>query len=167
MDSKTNDIGVDSMRNIEKQLLLGTIDGKWRDHLVTLEHLRSVVGIRSHAQRDPLNEYKTESFELFEIMLESLRTDITKQLAHVQKQTPEQQRAILQQQIQNAIEQGMDIEDIKAQVKEAYGIDIELQPAPEDGFNPEDPDTWPPLARNDRCLCGSGKKYKHCHGAHD
>ena len=165
MATKIEGIGVDNIRGAEKQLLLGTIDRKWREHLITLEHLRSVVGMRGYAQRDPLNEYKTESFELFESMLEGLRSDITAQMARIQPQSPEQQIAALQAQIQSAIEQGMDIDEIKARVKEAYGVDIELQ-APEDtGVDADDPTTWPPLSRNDECLCGSGKKYKHCHGA--
>ena len=165
MSTKIENIGEENIRNAEKQLLLGTIDRKWREHLITLEHLRSVVSMRGYAQRDPLNEYKTESFELFESMLEGLRSDITSQMARIKPQSPEQQMAALQAQIQAAVEQGMDIDEIKARVKEAYGIDIELQ-APEDaGVDPENPSTWPPLSRNDQCLCGSGKKYKHCHGA--
>lgn len=165
MAKKIEGIGAENMRNAEKQLLLGTIDRKWREHLVTLEHLRSVVGMRGYAQRDPLNEYKTESFELFESMLEGLRTDITGQMARIVPQSPEQQMAALQAQIQAAAEQGMDIEEIKARVKEAYGIDIEMQAPADTGIDTEDPSTWPPLARNDECLCGSGKKFKHCHGA--
>ena len=165
MAAKIEGIGEENIRNAEKQLLLGTIDRKWREHLITLEHLRSVVGMRGYAQRDPLNEYKTESFELFESMLEGLRTDITSQMARIQPQTPEQQMAALQAQIQGAVEQGMDIDEIKARVKEAYGIDIELEAPADAGIDKDDPTTWPPLSRNDQCLCGSGKKYKHCHGA--
>ena len=86
------------MRSIEKQVLLQTIDGKWREHLLTLEHLRSVVGFRGYAQRDPLNEYKTEAFQLFESMLDSLREDVTRMLAQVRPLTEEEQAAILAQQ---------------------------------------------------------------------
>lgn len=164
---KTDGVGAENMRGAEKQLLLGTIDRKWREHLITLEHLRSVVGMRGYAQRDPLNEYKTESFELFEGMLESLRTDVTSQMARIQPLSPEQQMEQLQAQIQAAVAQGMDIDEIKAKVKETYGLDIELEAPQEDGFDPNDVSTWPPLARNDACLCGSGKKFKHCHGAID
>jgi hypothetical protein len=85
------------MRNIEKQILLQTIDQKWREHLLTLEHLRSVVGFRGYAQRDPLNEYKTESFQLFERMLDGLRTDVSSKLARIQPLTPEQQAEIIRQ----------------------------------------------------------------------
>jgi preprotein translocase subunit SecA len=167
MGKKVEGIGAETMRTAEKQLLLNTIDRKWREHLITLEHLRSVVGMRGYAQRDPLNEYKTESFELFESMLEGLRVDVTKQLARIAPQSPEQQMAALQQQVQTAMSQGMDVDEIRARVKEAYGLDIELEaPAPAE-FDKDDPTTWPPLSRNDECLCGSGKKFKHCHGALD
>ena len=165
MTNKIKGIGSENIRSAEKQLLLGTIDQKWREHLITLEHLRSVVGMRGYANRDPLNEYKTESFELFESMLEGLRSDITRQMARLQPQTPEQQMAALQQQIQTALSQGMDVSEIKARVKEAYGIDIELEKPKAPEIDKNDPKTWPPLSRNDKCLCQSGKKYKHCHGA--
>ena len=165
MTNKIKGIGSENIRSAEKQLLLGTIDQKWREHLITLEHLRSVVGMRGYANRDPLNEYKTESFELFETMLEGLRSDITRQMARLQPQTPEQQMAALQQQIQTALSQGMDVNEIKARVKEAYGIDIELEKPKAPEIDKNDPKTWPPLSRNDKCLCQSGKKYKHCHGA--
>ena len=165
MTNKIKGIGSENIRSAEKQLLLGTIDQKWREHLITLEHLRSVVGMRGYANRDPLNEYKTESFELFETMLEGLRSDITRQMARLQPQTPEQQMAALQQQIQTALSQGMDVSEIKARVKEAYGIDIELEKPKAPEIDKNDPKTWPALSRNDKCLCQSGKKYKHCHGA--
>ncbi|MDB4095444.1 preprotein translocase subunit SecA [Amylibacter sp.] len=165
MANKIKGIGSDNIRSVEKQLLLGTIDQKWREHLITLEHLRSVVGMRGYANRDPLNEYKNESFELFESMLEGLRSDITKQMARLQPQTQEQQMAALQQQIQTALSQGMEINVIKARVKEAYGIDIELEAPKPPEIDKNNPKTWPPLSRNDKCLCESGKKFKHCHGA--
>ena len=80
MAEKAAAFGPETMRSIEKQVLLQIIDAKWREHLLTLEHLRSVVGFRGYAQRDPLNEYKTESFQLFETMLDSLREDVTQKL---------------------------------------------------------------------------------------
>ena len=83
MAEKLAAFGPDTMRNIEKQLLLQTIDGKWREHLLRLEHLRSVVGFRGYAQRDPLSEYKTEAFTLFESMLNGLRQDVTQKLAMI------------------------------------------------------------------------------------
>ena len=97
MASKAVAFGPVQMRAIEKQVLLQTIDAKWRDHLLTLEHLRSVVGFRGYAQRDPLNEYKTEGFQLFESMLDGLRVDVTGKLARIQPLTPEQQEQLIRQ----------------------------------------------------------------------
>jgi preprotein translocase subunit SecA len=116
MASKAAQFGPEQMRNIEKQILLQTIDQKWREHLLTLEHLRSVVGFRGYAQRDPLNEYKTESFQLFERMLDSLRTDVSSKLARIQPLTPEQQAEIIRQlQAQQAAqEQQLETADISA-----------------------------------------------------
>jgi preprotein translocase subunit SecA len=106
MASKAAQFGPEQMRSIEKQILLQTIDQKWREHLLTLEHLRSVVGFRGYAQRDPLNEYKTESFQLFESMLDGLRSDVSSKLARIQPLTPEQQAEIIRQlQAQQAAQQ--------------------------------------------------------------
>src|SRR5690606_2144244 len=93
--------------NIEKQVLLQTIDAKWRDHLLTLEHLRSVVGFRGYAQRDPLSEYKTEGFSLFESMLESLRAEVTQKLSRIRPLTQEEQEQMMRQFL--AQQQGLNI----------------------------------------------------------
>ena len=152
MAQKAEEFGEENMRNIEKQMLLQAIDGKWRDHLLTLEHLRSVVGFRGYAQRDPLNEYKNESFQLFEGMLDSLRTDVTQKLAQIRPMTADEQRAMMEQ---------MAAQDAPApQVEEAP----EAAGAAADGFVEDDPATWGDPGRNDICPCGSGKKFKHCHG---
>jgi preprotein translocase subunit SecA len=146
------------MRNIEKQVLLQTIDTKWREHLLTLEHLRSVVGFRGYAQRDPLNEYKNESFQLFENMLEGLRLTVTQQLALVRPLTEEERQQMMMQMAQQ--QQAMQ-DAAREQAREAAGK------APEgaiDGFVEDDPSTWGNPSRNDKCPCGSGKKFKHCHG---
>jgi len=156
MTEKAEKFGPDTMRNIEKQLLLQTIDGKWRDHLLTLEHLRSVVGFRGYAQRDPLNEYKTEAFQLFEGMLDSLRAEVTKKLSQIRPLTPEEQQSMIaqlqaQQQALSAAAQGGAAQGAPA-------------PASAMGFVEDDPTTWGNPGRNDLCPCGSGKKFKHCHG---
>ncbi len=93
MAKKAVDFGPENMRLIEKQVLLETIDGKWREHLLTLEHLRSVVGFRSYAQRDPLNEYKSEAFQLFQSLLDGLRERVTQVLSHVRMRSAEDQKA--------------------------------------------------------------------------
>ena len=162
MAQKAAAFGPENMRNIEKQVLLQTIDGKWREHLLTLEHLRSVVGFRGYAQRDPLNEYKSESFQLFEGMLDSLRETVTQQLSRVRPLSEEEQKEMLAQmaaqqaQAQKAVDQATDRAEAVAEA-EASG-----DPLP--GFVEDDPSTWGNPSRNDRCPCGSGKKFKHCHG---
>ncbi|MEL6808245.1 MAG: preprotein translocase subunit SecA [Pseudomonadota bacterium] len=156
MAQKTEAFGPENMRSIEKQLLLQAIDGKWREHLLTLEHLRSVVGFRSYAQRDPLNEYKNEAFQLFESMLDSLRTEVTQKLSMIRPMTDEEREQMLA--------------DIAAQQKAATQMaELDALPAPtaeavEKGFDENDRSTWGNPGRNDLCPCGSGKKFKHCHG---
>ncbi|KAJ03857.1 preprotein translocase subunit SecA [Sulfitobacter mediterraneus] len=153
MAQKAEVFGDENMRNIEKQLLLQAIDGKWRDHLLTLEHLRSVVGFRGYAQRDPLNEYKNESFQLFETMLDSLRQDVTQKLAQIQPMTEEERDAMMQEMAARQVA----MNDAAAKETPAAGAAL-------DGFIEDDPSTWGNPSRNDMCPCGSGKKFKHCHG---
>jgi preprotein translocase subunit SecA len=160
MAKKAIAFGTDTMRDIEKQVLLQTIDTKWREHLLTLEHLRSVVGFRGYANRDPLNEYKNEGFQLFEGLLDSLRESVTKSLAQIRPLSPEEQQQML---AQVAAQQGA-----QAQPEEAPATgEPEPEPiaaAPAEGFVESDPSTWGNPGRNEKCPCGSGKKFKHCHG---
>ena len=145
MAKKAVDFGPENMRMIEKQVLLETIDGKWREHLVTLEHLRAVVGFRSYAQRDPLNEYKSESFQLFKSLLDSLREQVTQVLGNVRMRSADEQQATLMLQ--------------QAALKRQMQISEELV-----SFNENDRSTWGNPGRNESCPCGSGKKFKQCHG---
>ena len=179
---KTEAFGVDTMRTIEKQLLLQTIDAKWREHLVTLEHLRSVVGFRGYAQRDPLNEYKTEAFALFESMLNSLRQEVTHKLGVIRPITAEEQQAMMAQLIaqQQAAQQkaaapavapaepaptAIAAESMAESTAEApVASPAEAPAAARPGFVETDPTTWGNPSRNDACPCGSGEKFKHCHG---
>jgi preprotein translocase subunit SecA len=150
---KAEAFGPETMRSIEKQLLLQTIDTKWREHLVTLEHLRSVVGFRGYAQRDPLSEYKTEAFALFGNLLDSLRSEVSQKLAQVRPLTAEEQQAMLQQ---------------FAAQQAALQAPAATPAAPRTplvaGFDEADASTWGNPGRNDPCPCGSGDKFKHCHG---
>jgi preprotein translocase subunit SecA len=172
-------IGAANMRNVEKSLLLQILDHHWREHLVMLEHLRSVIGLRGYAQRDPLNEYKQEAFALFETLLSQLRTDVTRQLGGLRPLTPEEQaerqrmvaeaQAQMQAQMQaraEAVAAARAAEDQARRasvpagaVAYALGDDADL-PA----HDPADPATWGKTGRNAPCPCGSGRKYKHCHG---
>ena len=156
MAGKREAFGEEQMRSIEKQLLLQTMDAKWREHLLTLEHLRSVVGFRSYAQRDPLNEYKTEAFQLFEGLLDGLRGETTQKLAQIRPMTEEEQKQMMEQML--------------AQQRAATQPAEPALPEPTEdakaaGFVADDPSTWGNPGRNDSCPCGSGKKFKHCHGS--
>ncbi|MBY6157538.1 preprotein translocase subunit SecA [Pseudooceanicola nitratireducens] len=180
MAAKATAFGPENMRSIEKQVLLQTIDSKWREHLLTLEHLRSVVGFRGYAQRDPLNEYKTEAFQLFQSMLDSLREEVTKTLGRVRPLTEEEQRqqmAMIQAQLQK---EGMlpqaAAETAEGAAPQGDAPATPAAPAPDqqtaetpgaavEGFDENDPTTWGNPTRNSACPCGSGKKFKHCHGA--
>ena len=150
--------GTDNMRQIEKQMLLQTIDGKWREHLVTLEHLRSVVGFRGYAQRDPLNEYKNESFQLFESMLDGLRTEVTQKLGQVRPMTEEEQAEMVAE--FQAQQEAMQDAASEASAEASQSPEPEIE-----GFDETDSSTWGNPGRNDPCPCGSGKKFKHCHGS--
>ena len=157
MGEKHEAFGADAMRNIEKQILLQTIDEKWREHLLTLEHLRSVVGFRGYAQRDPLNEYKTEAFTLFEGLLDGLRADVTKKLSQIRPMTEEEQAAMMQQ---IAAQQAQLRQAALAAQQGQAAMPGEAKP----GFDENDPATWGNPGRNEPCPCGSGNKFKHCHG---
>jgi preprotein translocase subunit SecA len=170
MAEKTEAFGPDTMRSIEKQVLLQTIDGKWREHLLTLEHLRSVVGFRGYAQRDPLNEYKNEAFQLFQNMLDGLRETVTEQLSKVRPMTEAEQRAMIedmrrqQEEIQKTLQQATPVAASDSQAAPAPVLEKTSGEAPAGGFDENDPATWGSPGRNDLCPCGSGKKFKHCHG---
>ncbi len=157
MAEKTEAFGDETMRNVEKQLLLQTIDAKWREHLLTLEHLRQVVGFRGYAQRDPLNEYKTEGFQLFESMLDGLRTDVTKKLSQIRPMSKEEQEQMVAQLRQQQAA-------AQAAAAAAAAPASEANPDARAGFDENDQTTWGNPGRNDLCPCGSGKKFKHCHG---
>ncbi len=159
MAEKAEVFGAENMRNIEKQLLLQAIDGKWRDHLLTLEHLRSVVGFRGYAQRDPLNEYKNESFQLFEGMLDSLRMEVTQKLGQIQPMSEEERAAMMEE--LRAQQAAMQAAAAAAAADQAPQAESGKAIA---GFDENDPTTWGSPGRNDDCPCGSGKKFKHCHG---
>ncbi|CUX83704.1 MAG: preprotein translocase subunit SecA [Roseibaca calidilacus] len=153
MAQKEEQFTPDTLRSLEKQILLETIDRKWREHLLTLDHLRSAVRFRGYAQKDPLNEYKAEGFVLFESMLNSLREDVTQYLARIRPLTEAEQQQMLQK---------MALQQQGQRVAEENGG---TAPSPlVDGFDESDPATWGNPGRNDPCPCGSGKKFKHCHG---
>ncbi|MCD7061257.1 preprotein translocase subunit SecA [Pelagibacterium xiamenense] len=153
--AKAARFGPDTMRQVEKSLLLQSIDGLWRDHLVTLDHLSKVIGWRGLAQRDPLNEYKQEAFELFSQLLNNLRELVTTQMSHVELQVR-----------QPAPPQAPDPSELQeTHIDPTTGRnEVEDQKSgPQGTLTPEQ---MAQTRRNDPCPCGSGKKFKHCHGAY-
>ena len=155
------------MQQVEKAVLLQTLDHLWREHIVTVEYLRQVIGLRGYGQRDPLNEYKAEGFELFKAMMNRLREMTTSQVMRVE------------------IQQGPPPEDMLPDEDElppmmAHHLDVltgedEVARGPIFGaagmaaaavLDRPDQKGWGKVGRNEPCPCGSGKKYKHCHGAY-
>ena len=124
------------------------IDQNWTDHLSQLEDLRQIVGIRGYGQRDPLNEYKSESFLLFETLLSKFREDTAKTLFHI--------KMVSQEAINKLEENNNDTINKNNTKLKQNTINTE--------FNPNDPKTWGKVGRNEKCPCGSEKKYKNCHG---
>jgi len=156
---KAAQLGPERLRAVEKQVLLSVVDMRWREHLSLLDHLRSVIHLRGYAQRDPLNEFKTEAFTLFERMLLDLRTTITRMLLRLQiGQAEEVAQRPLAPPKTFEIHQNPDTGENEMAVRDA-------PPLAPDGFNRDDPSTWGKVSRNALCPCGSGKKFKYCHGA--
>ena len=168
---KAANYGADILRSVEKSLLLQMLDQVWKEHLLTLDHLRQGIGLRAYAQRDPLNEYKRESFNLFEEMLDTLRERLTQVLAHIELQVaPSEADLMLHRGEQQMVETREDPafqQDGAGDETETgagrLGTPIRSRQAAAD-IDPNDPQTWGKVARNAPCPCGSGSKYKHCHG---
>lgn len=164
---KAAEFGPEIMRQVEKSVLLQTLDHLWRDHLVTLEHLRQVVGLRGYGQRDPLNEYQTESFTLFEAMLAQLREAVSGQLSHVELSMGDDLPSLEDAELPEMEAHHVDLTTGEDEFsdREAGGLPLQVRSRQAaDDINPEDPSTWGKVARNEKCPCGSGKKYKQCHG---
>jgi preprotein translocase subunit SecA len=161
MAKKVARIGPDLMRAVEKQVLLQTLDHLWREHLATLDHLRSVIGFRGYGQRDPLNEYKAEGFELFQALLVNLRRNVAGQLAHVEiQQRPPEPPPLPEGQPHH-----FDASTGEDEMLALERGDPPMRPPARRERNPSDPGSWGKVGRNEPCPCGSGRKYKQCHGA--
>ncbi|MFM7083692.1 MAG: preprotein translocase subunit SecA [Hyphomicrobium sp.] len=188
---KEIELGSGLYRHIEKEVLLRTLDGLWREHIVTLEHLRQVIGFRAYGQRDPLNEYKSEAFTLFESMLARLREAVTGQLMNVELVPPEQQpmlqpvelppmeahhidpltgRDEMSSPTAHEAQEEIKMIDRAIAARGRGRVAEPMKRAPlqtrrgGEDLDPNVPATWGRIARNEPCPCGSGKKYKHCHG---
>jgi preprotein translocase subunit SecA len=164
MAEKAANIGPEVMRSIEKSLLLQLLDQNWKEHLLSLDHLRHGIGLRAYGQRDPLNEYKREAFEMFEALLDRLREQITTLLAHVEIRTQEAPPPMPTPVVAQSPQAGGARQVVSSAPGATNGAARVKSDVPA-GVDPNDPATWPQLGRNAECLCGSGKKYKHCHGS--
>ncbi|MGC0051659.1 preprotein translocase subunit SecA [Brucella pituitosa] len=162
---KAERFGPQIMTYIEKSVIMQSLDNLWREHLVNLDHLRSVVGFRGYAQRDPLNEYKTEGFELFQALLANLREVVITQLMRVEIVREAPPEPELPPMTGVHIDGTTGENDFDENAWAEHQQDERIIPAGE--RDPADPTTWGKVSRNESCPCGSGKKYKHCHGAFD
>ncbi len=195
MAAKTANYGAELMRLAEKSLLLQLLDQTWKEHLLALDHLRQGIGLRAYGQKDPLNEYKREAFDMFEGMLDNLRETVTSVMCHLELSVDAEELAAME-----AAQAEMDMQETRmdpafADAEMAMAGDPGLHPAapmqtqnaatnvltadtdPADAppgwelnaalgrwVDPNDPESWGKVPRNAACPCGSGKKYKHCHG---
>jgi preprotein translocase subunit SecA len=153
----------DVMRYVEKSILLQTLDHLWREHLVMLEHLRQVIGLRGYGQRDPLNEYKAEAFSLFEAMVAHLREAVTAQLMRVEivQSPPAEEAAALPYMEAHKVDPTTGEDELApalAPMLAGNGNGAQAE------RKSNDPASWGKVGRNEPCPCGSGKKFKHCHG---
>jgi preprotein translocase subunit SecA len=176
MDNKIAAADPQLWRRIEKSVLLQELDGQWKDHLATLDALRQVVGLRAHAQKQPLNEYKQEAFSLFETMLEKLRETVSSKLVRLELMEPQPMPQIdlpnLPDFLTGHIDPLTGLEDSgdgdgSAARAALFGA---LAGSPRAAAGPggsisENPYAAMEISRNSPCPCGSGNKYKHCHGA--
>ncbi|MFT6285773.1 MAG: preprotein translocase subunit SecA [Alcanivorax sp.] len=160
-DRKSESVGAD-MRKIEKQIMLQVLDTLWKEHLATMDHLRQGIHLRAYAQKNPKQEYKRESFALFEELLTTLKYEVIKFLSHVQIQRQDESALIEQRRREEAQREKLAFEHPSASGLTQDGPPGEPQAAA------ETPQTFtrqePKVGRNDPCPCGSGKKYKQCHG---
>jgi preprotein translocase subunit SecA len=182
MAAKAANMTPDLMRFIEKSMLIQVLDAVWKEHLYALDHLRQGIGLRAYGQRDPLNEYKSEAFALFNAMLDELKERVTSMLARVelapegptQPMPPPRPLQMFELHPEPELAFAGPADDGTG-LANAGGSRMEMRsgPAPmpvsvrsvrADAIDPNDPATWRNAARNGPCPCGSGKKYKHCHG---
>jgi preprotein translocase subunit SecA len=166
MAGKVAKWGPDVMRYVEKSILLQTLDHLWREHLVMLEHLRQVIGLRGYGQRDPLNEYKAEAFSLFEAMMARLREAVTAQLMRVEivQQPPAEEAEQLPYMEAHKVDPLTGEDEMALAPPQLVAALAGNGNGAQAVRNPKDPTSWGKVGRNEPCPCGSGKKFKHCHG---
>jgi preprotein translocase subunit SecA len=168
MAAKAANMGPDLMRFIEKSLLIQTLDAVWKEHLYALDHLRQGIGLRAYGQRDPLNEYKSEAFALFNAMLVELKERVTSLLSRVELAperplTPPPMMQFVESHAEPASALSSTLASDLALAEPPSGI-VNMAPNRTAAVDARDESTWAATPRNAQCPCGSGKKYKHCHG---
>jgi preprotein translocase subunit SecA len=158
--------GPDVWRSVEKSLILQVLDQHWKDHLLGLDHLRQGIGLRAYGQRDPLNEYKGEAFNMFETMLSSLRVSLTSYLSNVELRmdTPAESQTAAARPAQSTEEIHNDPSTRRNEMDTVGTTTLVRGPKIGAVREPDNPTTWGKVGRNETCPCNSGKKYKHCHG---
>ena len=169
MARKRQDFGNDLINMLEKNITLQVLDQLWKEHLQVLEYMRHTIDLRAYGQKDPLNEYKKEAFYLFSSMIGNMREQVTRFLMHVEL-APETVEAIAERRRQQ-----QEMTELHEEPEDAFGNRPQQETKPlenspfrytkSDEIDPKDPSTWGKVSRNAPCPCGSGKKYKHCHGA--
>jgi len=165
MAAKAANLGPDLMRFAEKTYLLQVLDQVWKEHLLALDHLRQGIGLRAYGQRDPLNEYKTEAFALFNAMLDELKERVTMVLTRVElgrEQPPPPPPPM--RMVETHPEPATMMAGAEPALEMAGAGTVTALPMRSDQVDPNDPATWRNSPRNAPCPCGSGKKFKHCHG---
>ena len=158
--------GPEALRSFEKQMLLRVLDDLWKEHLATMDHLRQGIHLRGYAQKNPKQEYKREAFNLFEEMLDSIKNDTIRVLSHVQvrREDPAEEEARLRRQAEElAKRMQFKHEELPGVGEEGQAEEQAGEPAAASPATPVTRD-GPKIGRNDPCPCGSGKKYKQCHG---
>jgi preprotein translocase subunit SecA len=164
MAGKAATVGFENLQRAEKAALLGLLDQAWKDHLLALDQLRQGIHLRGYGQRDPFNEYSREAFGLFQLMIDSVREQVTKTLMHAEVRLPTLEEYV-------AARRRLEMQELHDAPPDMQGAAPSNVPARafqhpmQHNFNPQDPESWHATPRNAPCPCGSGKKYKHCHGA--
>jgi preprotein translocase subunit SecA len=168
-EEKEKTYGPKIMRILEKRVLVVTLDQLWKEHLLGLDHLRQGIGLRAYGQKDPLNEYKREAFKMFEHLLVRLKETVTGRLAHMELSEGQRSEDVIAQKPKNVTK--MKESRVDPALARDSAVVATLGPArskvnPQER-DPADPTSWGKVSRNELCPCGSGKKYKQCHGRLD
>ena len=159
-DEKESQVGAETMRQLEKHIMLSVLDDAWKEHLASMDYLRQSINLRSYAQQDPKQEFKRESFKLFSQMLDRIKSEVTQMLARIRIRSEEEVAALEAEQRRQAQAKQLQYQHAEASAIGEEEADGEGGPLPESPIVRE----GPKVGRNEPCPCGSGRKYKHCHG---